>query len=358
METHKPKTATINDFREWHSRGELILQPRFQRRTVWQPKAKSYLIDTIIKGFPIPTVYLRQTIDLKTQKTVREVVDGQQRVGSILDFMNNKFEIMSVHNEEFGGYKYADFPDNVKAKFLEYDLSVDFLIGANDLDVLDVFARINSYTVVLNEQEKLNAQFSGRFKQTVFDMGRVHLEFWRKNRILTDNKIMRMDEAALCSDLIIAMIDGIKSKKGIKKYYAQYEDSFPKEDEIRTRFKKTMDIIQEIFGDTLATSLFRGTGLFYSLFCVIYNLMYGLPYSDYPSIHLNHESYASIRKTLKKIENELLLETPSSKYYEFKMASLKYTTDQSKRIKRHKTIMDEILFDLKQQRLMGIDQPS
>ncbi len=44
----------INDVVGWNDRKELILSPKFQRRAVWKPKGKSYLIDSIIKGFPLP----------------------------------------------------------------------------------------------------------------------------------------------------------------------------------------------------------------------------------------------------------------------------------------------------------------
>jgi hypothetical protein len=186
METHKPRTATINDFREWDERKELVLAPEFQRRKVWGPKARSFLIDTILNGFPIPAIHIRQKIDVGTKKTIRQVVDGQQRLGAILDYIKDGFSVMKVHNKKYGGLTFSELPGDVQEKFLEYDLFVDFLIGATDSDVLEVFARINSYTIVLNPQEKLNAEFSGKFKQLVYRLGREHLEFWRKNQILTN----------------------------------------------------------------------------------------------------------------------------------------------------------------------------
>ena len=65
---------SINDFREWNERGELKLSPKFQRRRVWSDKAKSYLVDTILRGLPIPPVFIRQQIDQKTRKTIREII--------------------------------------------------------------------------------------------------------------------------------------------------------------------------------------------------------------------------------------------------------------------------------------------
>lgn len=346
MEAHKPKTASINDFREWNKRDELVLAPEFQRREVWIDKAKSYLIDTILNGFPIPAVYIRQKINLKTKKTIREVIDGQQRISTILAFVNEEFAVMKVHNKKYGGLKFSELPEEVQEKILEYDLSVGFLVGANDSDVLEVFSRINSYTVVLNPQEKLNAEFSGEFKQVVFELGREHLEFWRRNRILTNYNIVRMKEAELSTDLVIAMIDGIQDRKKIKSYYKTYDDDFPQEEKVINQFKRCIDTTVEIFEDTLIESLFRNTTLFYSLFCVIYDLIFGLPNSDTPKIQIKKGMHKSIRKALSKLENELTIKEPSPDYFEFKDASVRHTTDLSRRMIRHKTIVNEILKEL------------
>jgi len=346
MEGHKPKTASINDIREWNKRDELILAPEFQRREVWLDKAKSYLIDTILNGFPIPAIYVRQKIDLKTKKTIREVIDGQQRFSTILAYINDEFAVLKVHNKRYGGLKFSQLPEKVQEKFLEYDLSVGFLVGADDSDVLEVFSRINSYTVVLNPQEKLNAEFSGKFKQVVFELGREHLEFWRRNRILTNYNIVRMKEAELSADLVIAMIDGIQDRKKIKGYYKEYDDDFPKEEKVTNRFKRCVDIIAEIFEDTLIESPFRSTTLFYSLFCAIYDLIYGLPNSNTPNFQIKTEMHKSVRNALSKLEKELTAKEPSPEYFEFKDTSTRHTTDQSRRLIRHKTIVNEILKEL------------
>jgi len=346
METHKPKTATINDFKEWNNREELVLAPEYQRRKVWSEKARSYLIDTILKGFPIPGVYIRQKIYLKTQKSIREVVDGQQRISAILDYINDKFAVSKVHSKKYGGLTFSELPDEVKEKYLEYDLSTDYLVGANDLDILEVFARINSYTVILNTQEKLNAEFSGKFKQAVFRLGRDHLEFWRRNKILTNYNIMRMKEAELSTDLVIAMINGIQDRGKIKSYYKKYDDEFPQEEKVVNRFKKCIDTIAEIFGDTLIESPFRRTTLFYSLFCAIYDIMYNLPNSDIPNFQIKKEAYGPIKNALSKLEKELTAKEHSHKYFEFIDASTRHTTDQSRRLIRHRTIVNDILKEL------------
>lgn len=70
----------VSDFLDWNRQKKLILNPDFQRGSVWTPAARSYLIDTILRELPIPKIYLRTNLDISTKESIREVVDGQQRV--------------------------------------------------------------------------------------------------------------------------------------------------------------------------------------------------------------------------------------------------------------------------------------
>ena len=79
----------VSDILNWQRSGSLELNPNFQRRPVWKKGAKSYLIDTILKGFPVPIIFLRDMpSDLSTLMAKREVVDGQQRIRTILSFID------------------------------------------------------------------------------------------------------------------------------------------------------------------------------------------------------------------------------------------------------------------------------
>jgi uncharacterized protein with ParB-like and HNH nuclease domain len=80
----------ISDFLEWHEAKSLKLNPDFQRGSVWTPAAKMMLIDTILRDLPIPKIFIRSRIDRETRKTIREVVDGQQRLRAIIDFASDK----------------------------------------------------------------------------------------------------------------------------------------------------------------------------------------------------------------------------------------------------------------------------
>ena len=122
-----PKVIQINDIIEWYNKDEIVLSPKYQRNSVWNESAKSYLIDSIIRGLPIPPIFIRQRIDVSTRKTFREIIDGQQRLRAITEFANDKFKISRSHNELYGGKLFSQLDDDVKSIFLEYELFAEII---------------------------------------------------------------------------------------------------------------------------------------------------------------------------------------------------------------------------------------
>jgi len=343
MEPHQQRLYTVNDFLSWDRRDELLLQPKFQRRLVWHKKARSFLIDTIVRSFPVPPVYMREILDVSKRKTVREVVDGQQRLQAILDFLEDELVVLKTHNEEIAGKRFSELPETLKKQVLNYPFSVVLLVGADDADVFRTFARINSYTLPLNAQEKLNAKYFGSFKQFVFKLGQDHLEFWRSNSILSDRNIVRMGEAELTSELVVAMLDGLQDKKkSLETFYKRHDDEFPQAKRIRREFESCIEKIDSLMGDQLRVTEFHKKALFYSLFCVVYDLLHGLPGGSGHRRKMPANSYASVRRALRRLSDELRAEIPSRKYLKFIEASARQTDNIGPRRTRHRFILEAI----------------
>jgi hypothetical protein len=290
-------------------------------------------MDTIIRGKPIPKIFLRQSTNPKTRKTVREVVDGQQRLRTIFNFLDDGFKISKNHNNEYGGKVFSQLPLKVQRDILEYEISVDLLLDAPDETVLDVFARINSYSVTLSNQELRHAKYFGEFRQAVYKLALEFLKFWTEYKILTDKQILRMAEAELTSDLLIAMSDGIQSKKSIDSYYKKYDDIFPKKKFMMRRFREIMDFIGNLMVGTLRTSNFRRQHLFYTLFCSIYHMQYRIPDLSSKRIHIRSHDIAKIRNALEKVDEIFEKDTEDLKKNEreFLEKSRRATTDASVR---------------------------
>ena len=86
----------VTDLLDWNEKNQLKLNPDFQRRSVWPAVARTYLIDTILRSLRMPRVYMRTSVDLRTQRSYREIVDGQQRLRTILDFAGGREEGASL----------------------------------------------------------------------------------------------------------------------------------------------------------------------------------------------------------------------------------------------------------------------
>ena len=343
----------INDFKDWYERKQLILSPKFQRRRVWQDKAKSYLIDTILRGYPMPPIFVRQIIDRETKKTMREVIDGQQRLSTILDYIKDGFKVMEIHNDVFGNQYFSELPDEVKDDFLNYNILTNTINTQADNDVLAIFARLNTYTVPLNKQELWNAKYFGLFKQTVHNLAYDFNTFWTKYNILTQQNIARMKDVEVTSELIIASLDGIQSNKVIENYYKNYDDAFAGQNEIITSFKTCINTIVEIYGESLPRSRFNGMPLFYSLYCVIFDLLFGLRGSTYQrNIEFNNTLFTRTRSVIENIESILedsiiqsgkVRPDADPEIKRFIETFTRHTTDKDIRVERHNYILNLIV---------------
>ena len=347
MKNFDSRTYSINDFIEWEDRDQLEISPKFQRRSVWSPQAKSYLIDTILKDKPLPKIFIRATTDPKTKKTTREIVDGQQRIRTILSFVKDGFRISKVHNEEFGGKLYSELPSEIQGDFLKYELSVDLLLDLQDRDILDVFARLNTYSVSLNKQELFNAKYFGYFKQMVYKLSGDFYTFWTENRIFTDRKIMRMAEAELITDILIATLDGIQSKKAAEKYYAKFDEDFENRKEIEANIKSIMDLIGNLFGENLKNSNFRTGPNFYGLFVSLYHMNYGIPNMNLPRKPITESNMPKISNAIDEINSILEMDDAPKEYYEFIRSTKDATTDVPSRTIRCKFIIDKLYESIK-----------
>ena len=117
----------------------------------------------IFEKKPVPSVYIRHQIDLEHERSIKEVVDGQQRIRSIISYRNEEFA--AGHPDHSGKVRYSELTNAQKRSFLLTALSVGYLTGAEDADVIEIFGRIDSISKTLNPQEKRNAQYSGDFNQ-------------------------------------------------------------------------------------------------------------------------------------------------------------------------------------------------
>lgn len=215
-----PQTYTISDFIEWNERNQLVLAPTFQRGAVWSPTAKVFLIDTILNNLPMPQVFLRTHIDASSQTTVREVVDGQQRLRGILEFASEKLRLTSKA-PRFRGKKYSDLSDDEKEVFLSYRVPVVQLINASDARVLEIFARLNSYSVKITPAELRHAQYSEPIKWVIYETARDWGTLWHDFGVVSVRDSVRLRNTSVVAEMFMALDKGFGDggERLIGRYY-------------------------------------------------------------------------------------------------------------------------------------------
>jgi hypothetical protein len=253
----------VADFIDWHKEKRLELNPAFQRGSVWTPAARSYLIDSILRRLSIPKVYLRTTIDVVSKKSIREVVDGQQRLRAILDFADDKFTL-SKRASEFAGFKYSTLSADLQEAFLSYPIAVDQLLNASDTDVLEIFSRLNSYSVTLNAAEKRHAKFQGEFKWQIRSISREWAKLWESYEILSTRDRVRMRDDSLVAEMIGFLLDGVGdgAETDIDKLYKKYDDNVSADSQVFSHLEATLKKVAEDWApDLKGTSVLRPPNL-------------------------------------------------------------------------------------------------
>ena len=268
MEREDYQSLVVQDIINLQRQGELNLNPWYQRRSVWNDNQRSYLINTLFERKPIPTIYIRHTIDLDKEKSIKEVVDGQQRIRSIISFYNN--EISAIHPDLNQRIKFGQLTNQQKQLFLMTPIPVGYLQGASDADVIDIFARINSVAKSLNAQEKRNAKYSGFFKQFCVNESTKRLEFFRQYDIFSANDIARMNEVQFMSDLIINLLDGL-NRYSLDKYYKEYDNDFLRGPEISEKLDRLFNIIIQLNPSVIKDTIFKRQPIFFSLIIALSN---------------------------------------------------------------------------------------
>jgi hypothetical protein len=201
-----PTNFTVAEYCTQMTSGTIIVNRDYQRTDkVWPPAARSYLIDTILSGYPMPKISLFQKTDLKSRKTIKEIVDGQQRSKSILDFYNDRLRI--VGKSDFSGKCFTEMEPPTQQKFIEYPITVDVIVNATEDDIRQLFRRMNSYNVPLNPQETRHATLQGAFKWFIVGVSEKYASTLKALGVFKESQLSRMADGLLLTEIVIGILD-------------------------------------------------------------------------------------------------------------------------------------------------------
>lgn len=165
---------TLANLQMLHEGRKLWLNPEYQRGEVWTKSQKQLLVDSLLNNIDIPKIYLRE---VKKGKFEFEVVDGQQRLRSIFDYLDGRFELDEdadpVEGEIVAGKRFNELSTHTQIELTSKSLDVTHLVDYGDDDVEDMFLRLQNGTP-LNAAEKRHA-WSGEVRQVVTQLSRHKL---------------------------------------------------------------------------------------------------------------------------------------------------------------------------------------
>ena len=252
---------TVADYCNANQRQEVQVNRRYQRNAkVWPARAQSYLIETILLGFPVPKLALHQQTDLRSRKTIKYVVDGQQRTNAIVDFFNGKLTLSrSLELEAARGKSIDDLNEDLLEAFLAYPLQFDQFEAVEEDVVREYFRRINSFTTPINREERRHASFQGNMKWFILKLAERHSETLVSLRTLTEQQVVRMADHKLFAEIVHAMFNGVRTTNSamLDTLYRKYEtDGIPDEDQIHQAIDSAFDHILG-WRELCQTSLYR-----------------------------------------------------------------------------------------------------
>lgn len=269
-------SMTISAFYELHLLGKFNYDPPCQRKSVWGEEQKSFLIDSILKNFPIPPIFLYRKIDSDTGKESYDVIDGKQRLLSIISFIGNDISLPddfgdgAFGDEELNGKCFEDLKEH-KSILWKYKLAIEY-VESDDIDIINsVFDRLNRNGVTLNPQELRKAKYNAS-KLYKYILELKEHKFWKES-LVDGVKSNRLEDDEFISDILFYLIEKkiINSNKGnldslYDKYYNLEEmiDS----DELKAKFIYASDKLLELELDIKKYKIY-GVSHLYTLWNII-----------------------------------------------------------------------------------------
>ena len=178
------KSLTIKEIVELRKNDMVTPNYEYQRGEVWKDEQKKKLIDSVLRGYQLPLIYLHDktiTVAGRTRDSF-DIIDGQQRISALYEFVEGAFPLYAVddpkarfpkflHHEPcpWGGKDVHGLPEDLKDRLLCTELPVAYIEDATDNEVRDLFVRLQS-GFPLNAQEKRDS-YPGQFTEFVLSMG-------------------------------------------------------------------------------------------------------------------------------------------------------------------------------------------
>jgi len=233
---------TIADVYQLINEGKLVLRPDFQRKFVWTHEHQEAFIDTMLKGLPFPEIYVCEgEIDVQLLKTTKLVIDGQQRLTTIRNYIEGKHERAFAEIPTYQGLSHTQ-----KQDFLSYQIVMRDLGKVDDETTREIFRRINLTKFKLDDVEIHNAVYDGHFIQAAKQiLENVNLEQYG---VLRESEFTRMADLHFILLVMATLENGgyFAQDREVGPSVAGFNESYPNRENTTALLISTFEVISTL----------------------------------------------------------------------------------------------------------------
>jgi hypothetical protein len=338
--------------------GQINLEPGFQRNSVWTIGDRRRLVQSIVAGYPVPSVFLYKRH--KDGHLVYDVIDGKQRLESIFMFMKlGRFrrDGFEVKLDLGDGTNWEDWGSLLRngqehaAAFRSYKIQTVEVTGELN-QIIDLFVRINSTGKRLTTGERRHAQFfrSPFLKAANTLVGRSQ-SYFLAQKVLTKAQIERMKGAELISELLMSLHQGgiINKKTSLDRAIGNDNINGNTLQRLVREFTRTLNLLKRMF-PKIGETRFSNTADFYSLFMFVWEMdQAGLVLTDKKTNELAMQLLRKLSTEVDTLRERIRKADASPKVaasYRDYLLTVQGDTDSSATRERRRGILKELLWRL------------
>ncbi|MDZ4783260.1 MAG: DUF262 domain-containing protein [Planctomycetia bacterium] len=283
-------------------------------------------------------------IDTRSMKRKNQLVDGQQRISTLREYVQGSSDLILTKVTP-----YCELDEKTKMAFLDYKVAVRDLGTVTEEEIKEIFARINSTDYALKAMERLNAQFSGVYKQFCDDLSKS--QFFSRHNVFSLADFRRMRDLDFCVILTTTLLSTYYHRDSLNKAYLQrYNDKFPQGEELAKQIATTLAFIESC-GFDKKCRMWKKTDLF-TLIVEVHSLVLKNLRLDPAKVKSSLQAfYAQVDDmfAMKGSDEELTEKAPHPDVFRYLKAATKATNDKYAREDRATVIATVLKSTLNQE---------
>lgn len=299
------------------NKDKIQLRPSFQRGLVWDKERRQMLVDSILKEKYIPEVLFGQS---ENQDFDEAVIDGQQRINTVLDFMDNKIKVKIgtvIDDNDVGDLTFDDLPEKLQERVKAYTFNVVRINGTKE-EVEDMFIRLQG-GVALNKVETRHS-IGGKIKSFVKEM--LQHPFFADSVGVTTKNNKRLKFYEVAEQICLLEVKGITTDikhKNISELYNEYnQDGIPQE--VRDKIMDKLDFLNNAFAGSSKTLLAKKVNIINVYLVATEFMADNNKHNDYASEFANWYKAFDENRTLQKKMNPMDRNRIYDEYFQYAAA--------------------------------------